>query len=118
MSDLVAMVCPFCGAPLKELVDGACPFCRTVLTSGSGAAAPVPNRPTGGTVWVHDCGRKKIAVIKVLREYTGLGLKEAKDLADGVVPGQPVVVAQGLAPDRAAAFAEALRRAGALADAG
>jgi len=40
--------------------------------------------PTAGPVEVvlHDCGRNKIAVIKLVREATGLGLKEAKDLVD------------------------------------
>lgn len=115
MSDLAAAVCPNCGAPLRELVNGACPFCRAVITTTGGGAPPVPDRPPAGTVWLHDCGANKIKVIKVVREHTGFGLKEAKDLTDAVVPGRPIAVAQGLSPEQAAAFATDLVHAGAQA---
>lgn len=111
-------MCPFCGAPLRELVNGACPFCKTSLQSAAGTVPPIPNRPASGAVWLHDCGKNKIAVIKVLREALGLGLKEAKDLADAAGPGRPVDVAIGRSPDQAARLADELRRTGATVDAG
>src|SRR6476620_10358622 len=50
---------------------------------GGAAAAPVAEEQTEFTVNLKDAGAKKIQVIKVVRELTGLGLKEAKDLVDG-----------------------------------
>jgi len=72
--------------------------------------------PQSGPHRVHlrDAGRNKIAVIKVLRELTGLGLKETKDLADGA----PVVVLTGLSRAAAEHAVEALRQAGGEADLG
>jgi large subunit ribosomal protein L7/L12 len=54
--------------------------------AGGGAAAPAVEEQTEFTVTLKDAGAKKIQVIKVVRELTGLGLKEAKDLVDGA-PG-------------------------------
>ena len=50
---------------------------------GAGAAAPVVEEQTEFAVILKEAGAKKIQVIKVVRELTGLGLKEAKDLVDG-----------------------------------
>ncbi|HEU4988684.1 MAG TPA: 50S ribosomal protein L7/L12, partial [Gemmatimonadaceae bacterium] len=50
---------------------------------GAGAAAPAVEEKTEFDVVLKDAGAKKIQVIKVVREITGLGLKEAKDLVDG-----------------------------------
>ena len=49
----------------------------------AGAAAPAEEEQTEFTVLLKDAGSKKIQVIKVVREVTSLGLKEAKDLVDG-----------------------------------
>ena len=62
----------------------------------SGVAPPAPEPPTGG-VMLEDCGPNKIGVIKVIREHTGLGLREAKDLADAA----PCVIAEGCDAARA-----------------
>ena len=51
--------------------------------AGAGAAAPVVEEQTEFDVIHKEVGAKKIQVIKVVRELTGLGLKEAKDLVDG-----------------------------------
>ena len=51
--------------------------------AAGGAAAPAAEAQTEFTVILKDAGAKKIQVIKVVRELTGLGLKEAKDLVDG-----------------------------------
>ena len=51
--------------------------------AGGGAAAPVVEEKTEFTVVLKNGGANKIGVIKVVREITGLGLKDAKDLVDG-----------------------------------
>ena len=51
--------------------------------AGAGAAAPAVEEQTEFSVVLKEAGAKKIQVIKVVREITGLGLKEAKDLVDG-----------------------------------
>ncbi|MDI3270440.1 MAG: 50S ribosomal protein L7/L12 [Bacillota bacterium] len=54
-----------------------------VAVPGAGAAAPAVEEQTEFDVILSGAGDKKIQVIKVVRELTGLGLKEAKDLVDG-----------------------------------
>jgi large subunit ribosomal protein L7/L12 len=51
--------------------------------AGGGAAAPAAEEKTEFTVILKDAGANKISTIKTVREVTGLGLKEAKDLVDG-----------------------------------
>ncbi len=68
---------------------------------GGGAAAPVVDaEPTAFNVILTAAGEKKISVIKVVREITALGLKEAKDLVDGA----PKAVKEGLSKDDAEAL--------------
>ncbi len=50
---------------------------------GGGAAAPVAEEQTEFTLHLTEIGGNKVSVIKAVRELTGLGLKEAKDLVDG-----------------------------------
>ncbi|MDQ2931588.1 MAG: 50S ribosomal protein L7/L12 [Gemmatimonadota bacterium] len=64
---------------------------------GGGAAAPAAEEQTEFTVNLKAAGAKKIQVIKVVREITGLGLKEAKDLVDGA----PQAVKAGVNKDEA-----------------
>jgi large subunit ribosomal protein L7/L12 len=65
---------------------------------GAGAAAaPVVEEKTEFDVILREAGAKKIQVIKVVRELTGLGLKEAKDLVDGA----PQPVKSGISKDEA-----------------
>jgi large subunit ribosomal protein L7/L12 len=77
---------------------------------GGGAAAPAEEK-TEFTVELTGVGDKKIQVIKVVRELTGLGLKEAKDLVDGA----PKVVKEGVSKDDAAKMKAALEEQGATA---
>lgn len=65
--------------------------------AGAGAAAPVAEEQTEFEVTLKEAGAKKIQVIKVVREITGLGLKEAKDLVDGA----PQAVKTGVSKDEA-----------------
>lgn len=79
--------------------------------AGGGAAAAVEEK-TEFTVVMSSFGEKKIDVIKVIREITGLGLKEAKDLVDGA----PKNVKEGVAKADAEAAVKKLVEAGAKAE--
>jgi large subunit ribosomal protein L7/L12 len=77
-----------------------------------GAAAPAAEEQTEFTVTLKEAGAKKIQVIKVVRELTGLGLKEAKDLVDGA----PQTVKAGVTKDEAAAVKAKLEEQGAVVE--
>ena len=89
-------------------VGGAAP----AAGGGGGAAAPAVEEQTEFTVTLKEAGAKKIQVIKVVRELTGLGLKEAKDLVDGA----PQVVKAGVTKDEAAAVKAKLEEQGAVVE--
>jgi large subunit ribosomal protein L7/L12 len=80
--------------------------------AGGGAAAPAVEEQTEFNVTLKEAGAKKIQVIKVVRELTGLGLKEAKDLVDGA----PQVVKSGVTKDEAAAVKAKLEEQGATVE--
>jgi large subunit ribosomal protein L7/L12 len=75
---------------------------------GAAPAAPVEEK-TEFDVVLRDAGAKKIQVIKVVRELTGLGLKEAKDMVDGA----PQTVKSGVSKDEAATLKAKLEEQGA-----
>jgi large subunit ribosomal protein L7/L12 len=77
-----------------------------------GAAAPVVEEKTEFDVVLKDAGGKKIQVIKVVRELTGLGLKEAKDLVDGA----PSAVKTGVSKDEANSVKTKLEEQGATVE--
>jgi len=79
--------------------------------AGAGAAAAAEEQ-TEFAVTLKEAGAKKIQVIKVVRELTGLGLKEAKDLVDGA----PSVVKSGVTKDEAAAMKAKLEEQGAAVE--
>jgi len=79
---------------------------------GGGAAAPAAEEQTEFTVVLAEVGANKVSVIKVVRELTGLGLKEAKDLVDGA----PKPVKEGIAKADAEAAKKKLEEAGAKAE--
>ena len=79
--------------------------------AGGGAAAAVEEK-TEFTVMLAEAGANKVSVIKAVREITGLGLKEAKDLVDGA----PKVVKEGMPKADAEAAAKKLVEAGAKAE--
>ncbi len=64
-------------------VSAAAPMAAAAAGGAAPAGAPVAEEKTEFDVVLSAAGEKKIQVIKVLRELTGLGLKEAKDLVDG-----------------------------------
>lgn len=76
---------------------------------GGGAAAPVAEEKTEFNVVLLEAGANKVGVIKAVREITGLGLKEAKDLVDGA----PKPVKEGIAKADAEAAKKKLEDAGA-----
>lgn len=80
--------------------------------AGAAAAAPVEEEKTEFTVILKSAGDKKINVIKVVRELTALGLKEAKDLVDGA----PKPVKENVSKDEAEAAKAKLVEAGAEVD--
>ena len=83
-------------------------------TAGGGAAAPAAaaEAQTEFDVVLKEAGGKKIQVIKVVREITGLGLKEAKDMVDGA----PQTVKSGVSKDEAAAIKAKLEEQGAAVE--
>ena len=88
-------------------VSAAAPV--AVAAAGPAAAAAPAAEQTEFTVTLANAGDKKINVIKVVRESTGLGLKEAKDLVEGA----PKVVKEGANKDDAAKIKKALEEQGA-----
>ncbi len=76
--------------------------------AGGGAAAPAEEK-TEFTATLTEVGTNKINVIKVVREVTSLGLKEAKDLVEGA----PKVIKEGIPKDEAAAIVKKFTDVGA-----
>lgn len=83
-----------------------------VAAPAAGAAAPVAEEKTEFNVVLVKAGDNKINVIKVVREITGLGLKEAKDLVEGA----PKAVKEGIAKADAEALKKKLDEAGATVE--
>ena len=83
-----------------------------VAGAASAESAPAVEEQTEFTVVLKEIGANKINVIKAVRELTGLGLKEAKDLVDGA----PTNVKENVAKDEANAAKVKLEEAGAKAD--
>jgi large subunit ribosomal protein L7/L12 len=79
---------------------------------GAAAAAPAVEEKTEFDVVLKEAGAKKIQVIKVVREITGLGLKEAKDMVDGA----PQTVKAGVSKDEAAQLKAKLEEQGAVVE--
>jgi large subunit ribosomal protein L7/L12 len=80
--------------------------------AGGGAAAEAAEEKTEFSVILKEAGASKINVIKTVREITGLGLKEAKDLVDGA----PKPVKENIGKDEAAAIKKKLEDAGATTE--
>src|SRR5678816_1464668 len=79
---------------------------------GGGAAAPAAEEQTEFTLVLSEIGANKVSVIKAVRELTGLGLKEAKDLVDAA----PKAVKEGVAKEEAEQVKEKLAEAGAAVE--
>ena len=104
---------------LAELIDAfktkfnvtiaAAPVGGAAPAGGGAAAAPVVEEKTEFDVLLKDAGAKKIQVIKVVREITSLGLKEAKDAVDNA----PTVVKEGISKAEAEEIKKKLEDQGA-----
>ncbi|SDE73747.1 large subunit ribosomal protein L7/L12 [Dyadobacter soli] len=77
--------------------------------AGAGADAPAVEEKTSFDVILKSAGAGKLAVVKLVKDLTGLGLKEAKELVDGA----PKPVKEGVAKDEADALKKQLEEAGA-----
>jgi large subunit ribosomal protein L7/L12 len=96
----------------KFNVTAAAPVAVAAGGGGGGAAAaPAAEAQTEFTVTMTEFGANKVGVIKVIREITGLGLKEAKDLVEGA----PSTVKEGIPKADAEAIKKKLEDAGAKA---
>ena len=89
-----------------SVVAGAAP------AAAGGAAAPAAEEQTEFAVILKDGGAKKIQVIKVVRELTSLGLKEAKDLVDGA----PKTLKEGISKAEAEEIKKKLEEQGAVVE--
>ena len=99
---------------VKELeekfgVSAAAPMMMAGPGMAGGGAAPAAEEKTEFSVILKAFGAEKIKVIKVVRELTNLGLKEAKELVEGA----PKPVREGISKDDAAAAAAKLKEVGA-----
>ena len=92
-------------------VSAAAPV-AVAAAPGAAAAAPAAEEKTEFNVTMTSFGANKVGVIKVIREITGLGLKEAKDLVEGV----PSSVKEGVSKADADAIKKKLEDAGAAAE--
>jgi large subunit ribosomal protein L7/L12 len=77
--------------------------------AGAGDAAEAPAEQTAFDVILKAAGPSKLAVVKLVKDLTGLGLKEAKDLVDGA----PKAVKEGVSKDEAEGLKKSLEEAGA-----
>ena len=82
------------------------------VAAAPAAAAEAAEAPSEVNVILASAGANKIAVLKLVREITGLGLKEAKDLVDGA----PKPVKEGVKPEEAADIKAKLEEAGATVE--
>lgn len=83
-----------------------------VAAAGGNGGAAETEEKTSWNVFLKSAGEQKINVIKVIREATGLGLKEAKDIADGA----PKIVKEGLKKEEAEELKKKLEEAGGVAE--
>jgi large subunit ribosomal protein L7/L12 len=85
------------------------PAAATVVVSGGGDGAAAVEEKTAFDVILKSAGASKLAVVKLVKDLTGLGLKEAKDLVDGA----PKPVKEGASKEEAEAIKKQLEEAGA-----
>ena len=89
-------------------VSAAAPV-AVAAAPAAGAGEAAADAPSEVNVILASAGANKIAVLKLVREITGLGLKEAKDLVDGA----PKAIKEGVKPEEAADIKAKLEEAGA-----
>jgi len=118
MADLKAFAEQLVNLTVKEVNElasilkdeyGIEPAAATVVVSGGGDAAAAVEEKTAFDVILKSAGASKLAVVKLVKDLTGLGLKEAKDLVDGA----PKPIKEGASKEEAEAIKKQLEEAGA-----
>ena len=121
MADINAIIEAIKGLTILELNDlvkaveeefGVSAAAPVGVAVAGGAAAPAAEEKTEFDVILTGAGANKLAVIKVVREITGLGLKDAKDLVEGA----PKPIKEGTSKDEAEAVKKQLEEAGATVE--
>ena len=121
MADVKSIAETLVGLTVKEVQDlakilkdeyGIEPAAATVVAGGGGGGAEAAAVKTTFDVILKEAGAAKLGVVKVVKDLTGLGLKEAKDLVDGA----PKAVKEGIGKEEAEAIKKALEEAGAKAE--
>jgi large subunit ribosomal protein L7/L12 len=122
MADIKSLADTLVGLTVKEVQElakvlkdehGIEPAAVTVAAGGgAGAGADAPAAKTSFDVVLLEAGAAKLGVVKVVKDLTGLGLKEAKDLVDGA----PKAIKEGIGKEEAEAIKKALEDAGAKAE--
>lgn len=122
MADVKSLAEQLVGLTVKEVQDlatllkdeyGIEPAAAAVVVSGGGAGAgDAAAAKTSFDIILTEAGAAKLGVVKVVKDLTGLGLKEAKDLVDGA----PKPVKEGIGKEEAEAIKKALEEAGAKAE--
>ena len=95
-------------------VSAAAPVAVAAAPAAGAAAAPAAEEKTEFDVVLKECGANKIAVIKVVRALTGLGLKEAKEIVDNC----PKTLKEAVSKEDAEKIVNDLKEAGATAEIG
>lgn len=122
MADVKSIAEILVGLTVKEVQDlakilkddyGIEPAAATVVAGGGAASGgDAAAAKTTFDVILKEAGAAKLGVVKVVKDLTGLGLKEAKDLVDGA----PKPVKEGIGKEEAEAIKKALEEAGAKAE--
>jgi large subunit ribosomal protein L7/L12 len=121
MADVKQIAETLVGLTVKEVQDlakvlkdeyGIEPAAAAVVVSAGGGGGEAAAVKTSFDVVLTEVGAAKLGVVKVVKDLTGLGLKEAKDLVDGC----PKPVKEGIGKDEAEAIKKALEEAGAKAE--
>ncbi|MGZ4046109.1 MAG: 50S ribosomal protein L7/L12 [Bacteroidia bacterium] len=120
MADVKSIAETLVGLTVKEVQDlakilkdeyGIEPAAAAVVVSGGGGGEAAAAKTTFDVILL-EAGAAKLGVVKVVKDLTGLGLKEAKDLVDGA----PKPVKEGIGKEEAEAIKKALDDAGAKAE--
>jgi large subunit ribosomal protein L7/L12 len=93
-------------------IEPAAAAVAVAAPAAAGEAAPVAEEKTAFDVILKEAGGQKLAVVKLVKDLTGLGLKEAKDLVDGA----PKELKAGVSKEEAEALKKQLEEAGAVVE--
>ncbi|MGA9637250.1 50S ribosomal protein L7/L12 [Flavobacterium sp.] len=121
MADLKQFAEQLVSLTVKEVNDlatilkdeyGIEPAAAVVVAGAGGGEAAAEEAQTEFTVVLKEAGASKLAVVKMVKELTGLGLKEAKDIVDGA----PSNIKEGVTKDEAEGLKKSLEEAGAVVE--